>query len=78
MAFLLDAAERAERIRREGANIRFLTGSEIGIMTIGLMPGDTRTERAAVLADPARVREILPRVQRETNALLARAAAPAV
>jgi len=77
LAFLLDAAERAERIRREGASVRFLTGSEISIMTIGLMPGDTLTERAAVLADPARVREVLPDVQRRTNALLARAAAGA-
>lgn len=77
LAFLLDAAERAERVRREGANVRFLTGSEISIMTIGLMPGDTLAERAAVLADPARVREVLPGVQRETNALLARAAAGA-
>jgi hypothetical protein len=77
LAFLLDAAERAERIRREGANIRFLTGSEISLTTIGLMPGGTLAERAAVLADPARVREVLPRVQRETNLLLARAAAAA-
>jgi hypothetical protein len=75
LAFLLDAAERAERIRREGASIRFLTGSEISIMTIGLMPGATLTERAATVADPARVREVLPSVQRETNALLARAVA---
>jgi hypothetical protein len=73
--FLLDAASRAERIRLVGANIRFLTGSEISIMTIGLMPGDTLTERSAVLADPARVRGVLPDVQRKTNALLARAAA---
>jgi hypothetical protein len=77
LAFLFDAAERAERIRCEGANIRFLTGSEISIMTIGLMPGDTLTERAAAIADPARIREVLPRVQQETNALLARAAAGA-
>jgi hypothetical protein len=77
LEFLLDAALRAERIRQEGANIRFLTGSEISIMTIGLMPGDTLTERSAVFADPARVREVLPAVQRETNALLARAAAGA-
>jgi hypothetical protein len=77
LTFLLDAAERAERIRREGANIRFLTGSEISIMTIGLVPGDTLTERAAVLADPARVRAVLPGVRRETNAVLARAAAGA-
>jgi hypothetical protein len=77
LAFLLDAAERAERLRREGANIRFLTGSEISIMTIGLMPGDTLSERAAVLTDPARIREILPDVQRQTSALLAQAAAGA-
>ncbi|GAA0462149.1 hypothetical protein Ade02nite_16840 [Paractinoplanes deccanensis] len=76
-AFLLDAAERAERIRREGATVRFLTGSEISLMTIGLMPGDSLTERSAVLADPARTREILPGVQRRTNELLARAAAGA-
>ena len=73
--FVLDAADRAERIRRDGADIRFLTGSEISLMTIGLMPGRTLTERAAVLADPARVREIMPDVQRRTAALLARAVA---
>lgn len=73
LEFLLDAAERAERIRREGADIRFLTGSEISIMTTGLMPGETLSERSAVLADPTRVREVLPEVQRRTNALLARA-----
>ncbi|MFI6070484.1 hypothetical protein ACIA5C_02705 [Actinoplanes sp. NPDC051343] len=72
LEFLLDAAERAERIRREGANIRFLTGSEISMMTIGLMPGATLTERAAAIS-----REVLPRVQRATNAVLARAAAGA-
>jgi hypothetical protein len=72
LEFLLDAAERAERIRREGGNIRFLTGSEISMMTIGLMPGATLTERAAAIS-----REVLPRVQRETNAVLARAAAGA-
>lgn len=77
MAFLMDAAERAERIRQEGADVRFLTGSEISIMTVGLVPGDTLTERAAVLADPARIREVLPDVQRTTNALLARAVAGA-
>jgi len=73
LAFLLDAAERAERIRQEGADIRFLTGSEISIMTIGLMPGQTLAERSAVITDAARVREILPGVQHRTNALLARA-----
>ncbi|MCP2328361.1 hypothetical protein HDA40_006868 [Hamadaea flava] len=77
LEFLLDGAERAEQIRREGADIRFLTGSEISIMTIGLLPGDTLTERAAALTDPARIREILPGLQRDVNALLAQAAAGA-
>ncbi|MDR7276355.1 hypothetical protein [Catenuloplanes atrovinosus] len=77
LAFLLDAAERAERVRRRGADVRFLAGSEISLMTIGLMPGRTLTERAAAVADPARLRETLPDVQRRTNALLSRAAAGA-
>ncbi|GAA4981961.1 hypothetical protein [Kineococcus glutinatus] len=77
LAFLLDAAERAERIRRDGADVRFLTGSELSIMTTGILPGRTLAERVAVLTDPARAREILPGVQRETNALLARAVAGA-
>ena len=77
LAFLWDAAERAERIRQEGASIRFLTGSELSILTIGLMPGDTLAERAAVVTDPAWAREVLPGVQRRTQALLARALAGA-
>ncbi|MGW5667561.1 hypothetical protein [Micromonospora sp. NPDC003776] len=36
-------------------------------MTIGLMPGDILTERAAVLTDPARVRQVLPGVQQEPS-----------
>jgi len=75
--FLRDAAERAERIRQGGASIRFLTGSEVTIMTSGILPGETLTERAAALADRARLREILPGAQQRTRPLLARAAADA-
>ncbi|MDP9794482.1 hypothetical protein J2S43_002994 [Catenuloplanes nepalensis] len=77
LEFLLDAAGRAESIRATGAAVRFLTGSEISLMTIGLMPGATLTERAAAYADPARLRALLPGVQRDVNALLAAAAAGA-
>ncbi|MFD5225887.1 hypothetical protein ACFWHT_09735 [Microbacterium sp. NPDC058342] len=77
LEFLRDAAGRAERIRLEGARIRFLTGSEISIMTTGLLPGESLTERAASLADPATLRDLLPQVQQRTRALLARAAAEA-
>jgi hypothetical protein len=77
LEFLLDAAERAERIRRDGAEVRFLTGSELGIMTAGILPGATLTERAAAFSDPARLRELLPGVQRATGDLLAAAVAGA-
>lgn len=60
-AFLIDAAERAERLRRDGARIVFLTGSEITLFTDGFLPGETLQERSATLADPAGVpRPLLP------------------
>jgi len=71
-AFLIDAAERAERLRAEGARVVFLTGSEITLFTDGFLPGDTFQERAAVLGDPARFRGLLPRLNGELNAFLAR------
>ncbi|MEU4570391.1 hypothetical protein [Micromonospora sp. NPDC023956] len=59
-AFLLDGAERAERLRRDGAEVVFLTGSEISLFTHGFLPGDTLDTRLAVLRDPARLRAVLP------------------
>ena len=38
MAFVLDGAERAERLRRSGASVVYLTGSEISMFTNGFMP----------------------------------------
>ncbi|WP_370345121.1 hypothetical protein [Catenulispora sp. MAP5-51] len=71
-AFLLDAAERAERLRQAGARVVFLTGSEITLFTDGFLPGATFQERAAVLGDPARFRALLPQLGAELNAFLAR------
>ncbi|GAA0997049.1 hypothetical protein GCM10009555_093910 [Acrocarpospora macrocephala] len=73
MAFIVDGAERAERLRREGTRVVFLTGSEISLLTSGFLPGDSLHERLGGLADPARVRAALPGLRARVNAFLARA-----
>ncbi|WP_424216208.1 hypothetical protein ACN20G_29115 (plasmid) [Streptomyces sp. BI20] len=73
--FLVDSAERAERLRRAGAEVVFLTGSEISLFTGGMLPGDTFEERAAVLADPQRLRAVLPGLAARVNAFLGEAVA---
>jgi len=65
---LADSAERAERLRKQGAEIVFLTGSELSLMTLGILPGDTMVERAAGLADPLRVRPLIPGIRVRTTA----------
>ncbi|MFJ3706250.1 MULTISPECIES: hypothetical protein [unclassified Streptomyces] len=73
--FLADGAERAERLRREGAEVVFLTGSEISLFTVGLLPGDTFEDRATVLTDPQQLRAALPGLPALVNAFLGRAVA---
>lgn len=54
---MLDGAERAERLRRTGAPVVYLTGSEIALFTDGFLPGRDLAERVAALTDPVRMRE---------------------
>ena len=75
LAFLVDSAGRAERLRREGAAVVFLTGSEISLVTSGFLPGDSLDERLAVVRDPARMRDALPEVCARVNDFLGRAVA---
>jgi hypothetical protein len=75
LAFLADGAERAERLRRGGASVVFLTGSEIGLFTEGFLPGADLAERLALITDPARVRAVLPAAQAAINDFLGRAVA---
>jgi hypothetical protein len=70
---LADCAERAERLRRRGAEVVLLTGSEISLFTDGFLPGDTVQERLAVVADPLRVRPIIGEVRARINDFLRRA-----
>ncbi len=36
--FLTDCAERAERLRRQGAEVVFVTGAELSLFTVGFLP----------------------------------------
>ncbi|WP_326556747.1 hypothetical protein [Micromonospora sp. NBC_01796] len=60
LAFVLDGAERAERLRRSGASVVYLTGSEIAMFTDGFLPGDDLAERMALFTDPMRMRDAVP------------------
>ncbi|OHV41058.1 MULTISPECIES: hypothetical protein [Pseudofrankia] len=77
MAFVLDGAERAERLRRSGASVVYLTGSEIAMFTEGLLPGRDLAERMALLTDPMRMRAAVPTARAAVRDFLA-AAVPAV
>lgn len=60
MAFVLDGAERAERLRCSGASVVYLAGSEISMFTDGFLPGRDLAERMALFTDPVRMREAVP------------------
>lgn len=70
--FLIDSAARAERLRRDGAEVVFLTGSEISLFTEGFLPGSTAAER---LADQDRLRAALPGLPATVKAFLGTAVA---
>ncbi|GAA0208157.1 hypothetical protein GCM10010492_02190 [Saccharothrix mutabilis subsp. mutabilis] len=74
LAVLVDCAERAEGVRRRGAEVVFVTGAELSLFTTGFLPGADGHERtrwllsaprdqvgAALAAVPGRVNEFLAR-----------------
>lgn len=73
LELLADCAERAERIRQRGAEVVFLTGSEVSFTTDGFFPGATLEERVALLGDPTRVRAMIPDVRTRMRDFLRRA-----
>jgi hypothetical protein len=73
LALLADCAERAERLRRRGAEVVLLTGSELSLFTVGFLPGETLAERLALVADPPRVRPLVGEVRARINDFLRRA-----
>lgn len=72
---LADCAERAERLRRQGAEVVLVTGGEISLLNKGFLPGDTIGDRIALLSDPPRLRELMAEVPARVNAFLGRAVA---
>ncbi|MFY1700253.1 hypothetical protein ACN28G_00575 [Micromonospora sp. WMMA1923] len=77
MAFVLDGAERAERLRRGGAPVVYLAGSEISMFTDGFLPGRDLAERMVLFTDPMRMREAIPAARAAVREFFAEAV-PAV
>ncbi len=75
LALVADCADRAERLRRGGADVVFLVGSELSLFVAGLLPGATFLDRAALLRDPGapRVRDSMATLPQRLDAVLARA-----
>src|SRR5947209_1206523 len=71
-SFLVDAAERAERIRSSGAAVVFITGSEISLMNKGFFKEETLAERLALISSPLRFREQLQQVHENMKVFLAK------
>jgi hypothetical protein len=74
LEFLAGCAEHAERLRRQGAEVVLLAGSELTMTNKGIVPGETFEERAGALtpSNPA-IGELLAAVPARVNDLLARA-----
>ncbi|MCP2336165.1 hypothetical protein [Actinomadura rupiterrae] len=73
LALLADCAERAERLRRTGADVVFVAGAELSLMNRGFLPGERVEERVAVLLRPDLLREHIGQVGGRVNAFLGKA-----
>jgi hypothetical protein len=72
---LADCAERAERLRRQGAEVVLVTGAEISLLNKGFLPGETIGERMELLADLQRLRALIAEVPARVNDFLGKALA---
>jgi len=70
---LADCAERAERLRQRGAEVAFLTGSELSLMNFGFLPGDSLQDRLALRASPQRLRPLIAGMRARLNEFLGKA-----
>lgn len=75
LALFADCAERAERIRRRGAEVVLVTGAELSLMNKGFLPGDSLAERLELLLRPEGRQERIREVGANINAVLAEAVA---
>ncbi|MFB4306784.1 hypothetical protein [Actinomadura sp. GTD37] len=70
LTLFADCAERAERLRRRGAEVVFVTGAELSLMNKGFLPGDSLDERVELLSRPERLRELVTEASGRVNAFL--------
>lgn len=76
LALFADCAERAERIRRRGAEVVFVTGAELSLMNKGFLPGETHEDRLEqLLAQRDRLAEQVGELSARVNHFLADAVA---
>lgn len=69
-SLFIDCAVRAERLRRRGAEVVFVLGAELSLMSKGFLPGDDPDDRVAVLLTQ---RDRIPEVSARVNEFLATA-----
>ncbi|MGW0231262.1 hypothetical protein ACWDWO_23390 [Actinopolymorpha singaporensis] len=75
LALFADCAERAERIRRRGAEVVFVAGAELSLMNPGLLPGDSVEDRLdRLLGDRASMPERIAALSTKVNDFLRQAA----
>jgi hypothetical protein len=72
---LANCAERAERLRRQGAEVVLVVGAEISLLNKGFLPGDTIGERMELLADLPRLRALIVEIPARVNNFLGKAVA---
>ncbi|MFF8678459.1 hypothetical protein ACF07F_11215 [Streptomyces sp. NPDC015237] len=71
-----DCAERAERLRQQGAAVVFVAGVELSVMNRGFLPGDSPEERVEqLMGQPERRAEAMRELGVRVNAFLRDAAA---
>ncbi|PZG17574.1 hypothetical protein [Nonomuraea aridisoli] len=75
LALFADCADRAERLRRRGCEVVFVTGAELSLMNPGFLPGETTDERVALLTRPDGLRERVAEISARVNDFLAEAVA---
>lgn len=73
LELLADCADRAERLRKRGAEVVLLTGSELSLFTAGFLPGDRLEDRLGLLAEPLRLRALIPDMRARINEFLGKA-----
>jgi hypothetical protein len=70
LKLLADCADRAECLRKRGAEVVLLTGSELSLFTVGFLPGDSIEDRLALLASPYRLRPLIVGIRARINQFL--------